>query len=143
MSSNAEKRILVVDDNEVIATTLAMALRSAGFHAVAACSGQRALELLNCGAFDLLISDVMMPGMTGVELAITATKLGYVPIILMMSGVSATTDLLESAREQGYFFEILAKPMHPTEVINYVHSLLDVTANSRKPEADSNPHLTD
>ena len=123
--SNAEKRVLVVDDSEVIATTLAMVLRSAGFHAVAASGGRHALALLQSGSLDLLLSDVMMPDVSGVELAIEATKSRWVRKVLLMSGVSATADLLGNARKLGYNFEILAKPMHPTEVIDRIHGVLN------------------
>jgi CheY-like chemotaxis protein len=121
LDTPTQKRVLVVDDDEVIATTLAMVLRSAGFHAVAAYGGQHALELLQSGSFDHLLSDVMMPQMTGIELAIRATKGLLVQSVLLMSGVSGTADLLANARKLGYDFEILAKPMHPTEVIDNIH----------------------
>jgi DNA-binding NtrC family response regulator len=125
MPSNAQKRVLVVDDDELIATTLAMILRSGGFHAVAAYGGQHALELLQSGSFDLLLSDVMMPQLTGIELAIRATKGLHVQSVLLVSGVSGTADLMANARKLGYNFEILAKPMHPTEVIDNIHRVFN------------------
>jgi DNA-binding response OmpR family regulator len=123
-SHKSEKRVLVVDDNEVIANTLSMVLRSAGYYAVAAYSGKQALELLRSDSIDLLLSDVMMPQMTGIELAIEATRKRHVQSVLLMSGVSATADLLTNARKLGYHFEILAKPMHPDEVIDRIRNLL-------------------
>ena len=101
-----------------------MVLRSAGYYAVAAYSGKQALELLRSDSIDLLLSDVMMPQMTGIELAIEATRKRHVQSVLLMSGVSATADLLTNARKLGYHFEILAKPMHPDEVIDRIRNLL-------------------
>jgi len=66
----------------------------------------------------------MMPGMTGIELAIEVTRRQAIPKVVLMSGVSATTDLLQNARRLGYNFEILTKPIHPTEVIEKIEQLL-------------------
>ncbi len=65
----------------------------------------------------MLISDVIMTGMTGIEAAIqTRAKLPNCKILLF-SGQAATADLLERARAQGHEFEILAKPVHPTDLL--------------------------
>lgn len=125
--SNSVSRVLVVDDHEVIADTLAAVLTGEGFDVLAAYDAQRAMSLLEKERFDLLLSDVMMPGMTGIELAIHVTRRHLVNKILLMSGVSGTADLLENARKLGYAFEILAKPIHPTEIIEKIRTLLAET----------------
>ena len=117
-------KILVVDDSEIIANTLAMVLCAEGFHATTAYSAGHALKILQTEPFDLLLSDVMIPGMTGIELAIDVTRRGVVRAVLLMSGVASTADLLENARKLGYNFEILAKPVYPTEVIEKVEQML-------------------
>ena len=122
------KNVLVIDDNETVASTMAMVLRSAGFHAVAAYDPEDALALLQRESFHLLLSDVMMPKMTGVELAMEARDHCYVPQVLLMSGMATTTDLLEPARNRGYVFEMLPKPSHPIQVINKVQELLACVA---------------
>ena len=123
-SPKSKKSVLIVDDHEVIANTLVMVLSAEGFHAEAAYSAQHALSLLQSGSFDVLLSDVMMPGMTGIELAIDSTRRHIVRNVILMSGVSSTANLLENARKLGYSFEILAKPIYPTEVIEKIHALL-------------------
>jgi CheY-like chemotaxis protein len=65
---------------------------------------------------DLLISDVMMPGMTGVELAIHFRKAQPGCKVLLFSGQAATADLLEKAGGQGYEFDLLSKPVHPKDL---------------------------
>jgi len=122
------KNVLVIDDNETVASTMAMVLRSAGFNAVAAFDPEVALALLQRESFHLLLSDVMMPKMSGVELAMEAREHRYVPQVLLMSGMSSTCDLLEPARNRGYAFEMLPKPSHPIEVINKVNQLLACAA---------------
>jgi CheY-like chemotaxis protein len=113
----SKPRVLVADDEQVIANTLAIILNQAGFEARAVFSGEKAVESLESFQPDMLISDVIMTGMTGIEAAIiTRSKLPKCKILLF-SGQAATADLLEKARVQGHEFEILAKPVHPTDLL--------------------------
>jgi CheY-like chemotaxis protein len=115
--SQAKPRVLVADDEQVIANTLVIILNQAGFEARAAYSGEKAIEALDEFQPDMLISDVIMTGMTGIEAAIEVrTRLPKCKILLF-SGQAATADLLERARTQGHEFEILAKPVHPTDLL--------------------------
>jgi CheY-like chemotaxis protein len=118
MTTNQVKpRVLVADDEQVIANTLAIILNQAGFEARAVYSGEKAIDALDTFHPDMLISDVIMTGMTGIEAAIqTRAKLPKCKILLF-SGQAATADLLERARTQGHEFEILAKPVHPTDLL--------------------------
>ena len=110
-------KVLVADDEQVIANTLAIILNQAGFEARAVFSGEKAVEALDGFQPDMLISDVIMTGMTGIEAAIqTRNRLPHCKILLF-SGQAATADLLEQARMQGHEFEILAKPVHPTDLL--------------------------
>ena len=116
-TSTAKPKVLVADDEQVIANTLAIILNQAGFEARAVFSGEDAVKLLDSFQPDMLISDVIMSEMTGIEAAIiTRAKLPKCKILLF-SGQAATADLLEKAREQGHEFEILAKPVHPTDLL--------------------------
>lgn len=121
-TSASKPRVLVADDEQVIANTLAIILNQAGFEARAVFSGEKAVELLDSFQPDMLISDVIMTGMTGIEAAIlTRARLPKCKILLF-SGQAATADLLEKAREQGHEFEILAKPVHPTDLLAKLRS---------------------
>jgi CheY-like chemotaxis protein len=108
---------LVVDDEKVIATTLAVILSNAGFEAHALFSGQEAVDALETLQPDLLITDVVMPGMSGIEAAIITRRRLPKCKILLFSGQAATADLLETARSQGHEFELLPKPVHPTDLL--------------------------
>ena len=115
--TQVKPRVLVADDEQVIANTLAIILNQAGFEARAVYSGEKVIELLESFQPDMLISDVIMAEMTGIEAAIlTKAKLPKCKILLF-SGQAATADLLEKARKQGHEFEILAKPVHPTDLL--------------------------
>jgi CheY-like chemotaxis protein len=116
-TNQAKPRVLVADDEQVIANTLAIILNQHGFEARAVYSGEKVLEALDTFHPDMLISDVIMTGMTGIDAAIqTRVKLPTCKILLF-SGQAATADLLERARSQGHEFEILAKPVHPTDLL--------------------------
>jgi len=110
-------RILVADDEQIIANTLAIILNQAGFEARAVYSGEKAIESLDSFQPDMLISDVIMTGMTGIEAAIATRARRPNCKILLFSGQAATADLLEKAQLDGHEFEILAKPVHPTDLL--------------------------
>ena len=113
----SKRKVLVADDEQVIANTLAIILNQAGFEACAVYSGEAAIEALDSFQPDMLISDVIMTGVTGIEAAIaTRQKMPHCKILLF-SGQAATADLLEKARLHGHEFEILAKPVHPTDLL--------------------------
>jgi CheY-like chemotaxis protein len=114
----AKPKVLVVDDERVIADTLAMILNQSGFEARAVYSGEKALEMAPAFEPDMLISDVIMADLNGIDAAIRMRALRPGIKVLLFSGQAATADLLEKARAQGYEFEILAKPVHPRDLLN-------------------------
>ena len=112
--------VLIVDDEKVIADTLSMILSKSGFTTMTAYDGISALEIAAAIAPDLIISDVVMPGMTGVELAIAVTQTLPTCKILLFSGQAATLDLLKEARRDGHDFTTLTKPVHPTDMLRRI-----------------------
>jgi CheY-like chemotaxis protein len=113
----SKRKVIVVDDEQGIANTLAIILNQAGFEARAVFSGEQAIELLESFQPEMLIADVVMPSMTGIEAAIAIRNKLPKCNILLFSGQAATTELLERARTQGHEFEILAKPVHPSDLL--------------------------
>jgi len=114
----SKRRVIVVDDEKVLATSLALILNQAGFETHAMFSGEEAVDSLGRIQPDLLITDVILPGMTGIETAIiTRNKLPGCKILLF-SGQAITADLLQMAREQGHDFEFLSKPIHPSDLLD-------------------------
>jgi len=119
-SSNGQPfkpRVLVVDDERVIADTLATILNQNGFEASAVYTGAEAVVRARASRPDLVISDVIMQDMNGIEAAIRIRQSLPGCKILLFSGQAATADLLEKARAQGHEFEILAKPVHPQDLL--------------------------
>ena len=113
-------RIFVVDDESVIAMTLATILGRSGFDAVSFTAPLEALEAARIRPPDLLISDVVMPKLSGINLAIGVQQIAPGCKVLLFSGQAATADLLEEARRSGHDFELLSKPIHPSEFLQKV-----------------------
>ncbi|HMG85704.1 MAG TPA: response regulator [Terracidiphilus sp.] len=120
--NHVKPKVLVVDDERVIADTLAMILNQSGFQARAVYSGETALETASSYEPDMLIADVIMADLNGIDAAIQIRALLPRIKILLFSGQAATADLLEKARSQGYEFEILAKPVHPQDLLTRLRS---------------------
>jgi len=116
-AARSKPKVLVVDDERVIADTLATILGQNGFDAQAVYTGTAAVEHARAEKPDLIISDVIMPDMNGIEAAIAIRSFLPSCKILLFSGQAATADLLETARSQGYEFDILAKPVHPQDLL--------------------------
>jgi DNA-binding response OmpR family regulator len=117
VSSKAALRIFVVDDEYVIASTLAVIFNMNGYSARCFTRPIEALTAAQSDIPDLLISDVAMPGLSGVDLAVQIRARHPKCKILLFSGQAATQDLLENARNRGHDFHLLPKPVHPTELL--------------------------
>ena len=117
MSPRSGSCIFVVDDEPVIASSLAAILQMNGFSARFFTCPLEALAAARSESPDLVISDVAMPGISGIDLAIHMRAQYPNCKILLFSGQAATLDLLEGARVQGYDFRLLQKPVHPSEFL--------------------------
>lgn len=118
-------RIFVVDDELVIASSLARILRYQGFDDVFYFTNPlKALEAVEAKTPDLLITDVVMLPLTGLELAMKMQTICPVCKIILFSGSSSTSQLLEIAKGEGYDFEVLAKPVPPNVLMTKIRSVL-------------------
>ncbi len=115
-------KVLVADDERVIADTLAIILNQSGFQATAVYSGEEAVDYAKTLQPDMVISDVMMTDLNGIDAAIRIRTMLPGCKILLFSGQAATADLLDRARGQGHEFEILAKPVHPQDLLARLRS---------------------
>jgi CheY-like chemotaxis protein len=113
----ARPRVLVVDDEHRIVDTITEILEGAGFHVLPAYDGWAALEAAARFRPDYLLSDVLMPRMNGVELAIAIQKMHPAARILLFSGQAGISEILLKGQQQGLEFELIAKPLHPLKLI--------------------------
>jgi DNA-binding NtrC family response regulator len=108
------RTVFVVDDESLIADTLAEILNESGdFEAIAIHGGESALELAQTSAPDILITDVVMPGINGIELARSIHSRYPKTRIVLLSGQAQARDLVKEANHEGHPFELWAKPIHP------------------------------
>ena len=112
--------VFIVDDEQVIAYTLTTILQKNGFTATYFTDPLEALVAARIEAPDLILSDVMMPGLSGVDLAMAIHRDCPNCKIMLFSGHAHILDLLSVAREQGYDFNILAKPLHPADLLRRI-----------------------
>jgi CheY-like chemotaxis protein len=121
--SGKQIRVFVVDDDYCIASTLALILSSHGYLATFFTKPLEALQAARFDAPDLLLSEVSLSLLSGIELAIQMRKRCPACKVLLFSGQPDTADLLETTRADGYSFEVLPKPIHPTHVLSEIQSL--------------------
>ena len=112
--------IFVVDDETIIAESLASILRKSGFMAYPFSNPVEALEHAKTEPPDLLLTDVVMPQFSGIDLAIQIKAFCPSCRILLFSGQASTKDLLENARKFGHHFQLLSKPVHPADLMRKI-----------------------
>lgn len=115
-------RILLVEDEPGLVMTLTDLLRAEGHQVEAALDGNRGRELALQGRFDLLILDVMLPGLDGFEVCHAARQHGFDGGILMLTARSQIPDRVEGLRIGAD--DYLGKPFDPDELLARVNALL-------------------
>jgi DNA-binding response OmpR family regulator len=126
-------QVLVVDDEKSIADTLALILRAKGYKAASAYDGAAGLALYRRMVPDLVISDVVMPQMNGVDMAIAIRREFLRSRILLFSGQQTVTEeMLEQSRSIGFDFEFIPKPIHPVELLDKVAELIGTPSQSER-----------
>jgi CheY-like chemotaxis protein len=119
----SQPRIFVVDDELEIAKMLTVILQMNLFNAVPFTDPQQALDAARAAPPDYLISDVVMPGMNGIELAMQLRREIPACKILLFSGQIGAADLLQEAKATGHDFLLVQKPIHPTKLVEAIRSL--------------------
>ncbi len=107
-------RILLAEDEEAMRTYLARALENAGYEVVAVDRGTHALPLLQSEHFDLLLSDIVMPEMDGIELAQRCSEVSPQTKVMFITGFAAVT--LKASRDAPQA-KILSKPFHLRDLV--------------------------
>jgi DNA-binding response OmpR family regulator len=124
MSSRNESSILLVDDNRTVLKTLLMILQLQGYAAEGVSSVAAAQDYLGQNRPHLVIADVNLPDGNGVDLAIQLRTVSPQTLILLTSGDSSGSPALERARQQGFDFELVSKPIAPPELLAKIEALL-------------------
>lgn len=136
-SSSNGYRILLVEDDRLIAATLADGLRQNGYMVVVACSGEEAQALLDAHDFDLAILDEQLPGMTGLELAGLLHERHVLPAIFLTA--FGDPSRVRSAVEKGAL-AYLIKPVDIEQLLPALRTAL-ARAEDIRQLRDSETHL--
>jgi len=126
-------RILLAEDDEAMRTYLSRALENAGFDVIAVDRGTAALPLLERQRFDLLLSDIVMPEMDGIELAQHCAQISPATKVMFITGFAAVT--LKANREAPQA-RVLSKPFHLKDLVLEVERLFadhPLAGNGRPP----------
>ena len=118
--------VFVVDDEIAIAQSLAMILECSGYSARYFTDPLEALANVEIDRPDLLISDVVMPQLSGIELAIEVKTRCSDCKFLLFSGQAYTHDLLREPSVQAHHFKVLSKPIHPADLLREIRQVQDV-----------------
>jgi DNA-binding response OmpR family regulator len=116
--SYVKPKVLIADDEKLIADTLALILNQGGFEARAVYTSRKALEVASSFQPDMLVSDVLMTDLNGVDAAIQMRQLLPGIRVFLLSGEMATPDMIAKSNGRDLGFEVLVKPVHPQELLN-------------------------
>jgi CheY-like chemotaxis protein len=123
-------RVLVVDDDQVIATTTSMSLSASGFESIAAFDGHQALAIARVQHFDLLLTDVMMEPLNGIQLALAFLQIHPAAQVLLISGTVESALPLLDAEHSGHVFPLLQKPIHPRALVDRLSVALQTSGGT-------------
>jgi DNA-binding response OmpR family regulator len=130
MSQEVQK-VLVVDDNQDVRELIVHILNADGFHVYAAIDGENALAILNSNPVDLVLLDVMMPGMSGLDVLKeirtgSNKKIREVPV-MMITAMSSTDDVDQALAIGANSYVV--KPFRGTTIREKVRKILNLPFN--------------
>ena len=115
-------RILLAEDDDAMRTYLVRALDKAGYDVIAVDRGTKALPLLESSHFDLLLSDIVMPEMDGIELAQRCGEISPRTKVMFITGFAAVA--LNRNSGAPAHAKVLSKPFHLRDLVNEVERLM-------------------
>ena len=120
-------RILLAEDDESMRVYLARALERVGYAVVSVDNGAKALPLLEAEPFDLLLTDIVMPEMDGIELAQKAAEIAPGLRVMFITGFAAVT--LRAGKQMPQA-RVLSKPFHLRDLVLEVDRLFETESAS-------------
>lgn len=122
--SDTKKKILVIDDDQSILSIFEYILNEAGYETVTAVDGYNAIEKVKNNKFDLVFTDVKMPGLSGIDTYKEIRKLDPKLLVVMMTGYSVD-ELLKEAFELGAY-GVIYKPFDMEEVLSIIEKIFNI-----------------
>ena len=121
-------RILLAEDEDAMRAYLERALTNAGYEVSAVDRGTDAVPLLETGDYDLLLSDIVMPEMDGIELAQRCAEISPRTKVMFITGFAAVS--LRASREQPAA-KVLSKPFHLRDLVLEVERMFEEAGQAR------------
>ncbi|MDT8273110.1 MAG: sigma-54 dependent transcriptional regulator [Desulfomonilia bacterium] len=118
-----QKKILVVDDEVGIRQSLRMILEKEGFTVETASNGDEAFKIIRQGDIDLLISDIRMAGMDGVELLKVTKSISPCTEVIMITGYASVDSAVDSMKQGAY--DYLTKPFKKADILKAVNKAIE------------------
>ncbi len=118
----ATARLLVVDDEDTIRESLALVLKNRGYDVQTASNGVEALEKITASSFDVVISDIEMPQMTGIELLQQALPRAPQTFFIIATAFASVETAIDALREGAY--DYLTKPLNYNDLFARVEKIL-------------------
>ena len=132
-TTTAGRRVLVVDDDRALRHAIASLLQAAGYRTDQAGDGPQALEQLQRQPVDLVLLDIGLPGMSGLDVLAHARAAASAPRVVMMTADDTPEALLRSFRGQAHSF--VRKPFPPARIVEVVNDVLNASAVAALPIA--------
>ena len=122
LAPSPRTRILLAEDDDSLRAFLSRALERAGYEVTACADGDEALEALGCARFDLLLTDIVMPGADGIEVARKGSARDPAMRIMFITGFAAVA--LAAGDKAPAGAKVLAKPVHLREIVAEVERMV-------------------
>lgn len=116
--------ILIADDEPIVAHTLVQILKEEGFEALSVSDGAAAVRWAREARPGIVICDVIMPTLNGIEAAKQIQEILPQTHIILFSGQAAAIQLVEKAEAEGHQFEMLSKPIKPDILLAAIRRIL-------------------
>jgi DNA-binding response OmpR family regulator len=115
MSAKKKRRVLVVDDDQMTADTITAIVRTQGFEAQTLYSGESAMEWIESFRPDVVLTDIRMRKVSGIETAVQVRELHPECRVILFSASELSAGDRQTMERLG--FEFIGRPMHPTELV--------------------------
>ncbi len=130
MTASEDAYILLVDDEDAIRYSISKTLQRVGYHVDAAASGEEALEKLDHQDYDVVLTDIRMPGLTGVELLAKIKERSPDVVVILLTGYASLETAIESLRLGAH--DYLVKPSSSQDIRDSVSRGLDRARNMKQ-----------
>jgi DNA-binding NtrC family response regulator len=121
-----DERLLIVEDEDTLRESLSRVFTREGYQVVAVNSAEPALELFEEGSFDLIITDIILPGITGIELLKRVKEAAPEQVVIIMTAYASLETAVETLRSGAY--DYIVKPIIHEEIKQIVKNALKVRA---------------